>query len=657
MSGLENRLNVLVLNSKPPQSLIAYLRRNRFNAVFTHDVKNVLIHLPDFILISSKICEGLRRILRINPVPVIYLGTPPPELRDEIDDYISLPLDYDYLSFKLKSLSRRIKMERDMNPLTGLPGNRLINIYLNEAYCLNNRTVAYIDINDFKPYNDTYGFGKGDEIIRFVGKILSEAVTLRTGDLFLGHIGGDDFIIIGPDNEIELLCRDVISKFENNRNRFYSARDLSRGSIIALDREGKRRSFPLLSLSIVSFSISQSNFRNVDEVTQRAMYIKKWIKAQSPPQGHSIYFKDEEESMVTMKKLEKLAASIKIPLYLRRSLIEAMGEVGDNSSFYILKGLLDVSQPIKIRKSAIYALGRLKDPRAVAPLIDLLSDPNPHLRTRAVEALGEIGRNEAYEPILKLVSDKNNFVRQKAIESLGRLGNTDSYPFLVKALTDADKKVSKNAISAIGEIKNPAAIPFLIKFLKNPDPHYRSLAIAALGKILHSEAAQAICDSLNDRSPYVQWQALYRIPPFIEKGFLEQRREFILDRLLSAADSKNDYIRRAGIIALGSLKDRRGMRVLTKALTEKNDLIRWSAVLSLGHIADKGAIPYLLKMLRDRDDFVRAGATWALGEIGDKVTIEPLRQSLKDTSLRVRESAAASIIKIILRICSHFRSS
>jgi len=650
----EKEVRVLVLGPEPPESLVTKLKENGFTVICTAEAKQILAHSPDLILLSSNngrfITDELKNILRIHPAPLIYLGTPAPELQNEIDDYLPPPLDFDYLAFKIKSLSRRIKKERDINPLTSLPGNRLINAYLDRAYCSGNRTVVYIDINDFKPYNDTYGFGKGDEVIKSLGRILSNAVSRRSADSFVGHIGGDDFIVICSDIETENLSKEVMDDFSVSRNGFYSSKDLSRGLIVALDRDGRRRNFPLLSLSIVSFRVSQDNFKSVGEISKRAMYLKKRVKARSSPQGNSVYLKDgDEHGMADLRKLEALAVSAALPLSLRRSLIEALGETGDHSFFHLLKGLLNASEPEKIRKSAIYALGRLKDPNAVPPLIDHLSDPDPHLRTRAVEALGEIGRNEAYEPIRKLVSDRNSFVRQKVMESLGKLANNDSLAILGKALHDPHARVSENAVWALGELRNPSAVPLLKEYLTNANPRCMSEAIAALGKILHPDAARVVYEGISNGSPQVQWQALSRIPPFIEKGFLEERHDDLLNRLLFFAGSENDYLKRAGIIALGALKDTRALPALVTALISKNDLVRWSAALSLGKIADAKAVPYLVKALKDKDEFVRSAAVWALGETGNGRSVEPLRLSLKDGSARVREAAASSIIRIVLK--------
>jgi HEAT repeat protein/GGDEF domain-containing protein len=650
----KKELSVLVLGSTPPETLISNLKGHGFAAVFAEEARTILVHLPDLIVLSSEndaiFNEELKNILRIHPAPLIYLGTPAPHLKNEIDDYFPSPLDGEHLAFKIRALSQRIQRERDINPLTGLPGNRLINAYLTEAFSSNDRAVVYIDINDFKPYNDTYGFGRGDEVIKSLGKVLGEAVSRRSAEAFVGHIGGDDFIVLCPDSEAENLSREVMDGFTIRRNGFYSAKDLSRGLIVALDRDGRRRNFPLLSLSIVSFRVSKENFKTADEISKRAMYLKKRLKARSGAQGTSIHLRDgDEHGMADMRKLESLAVSAALPLPLRRSLIEALGETGDHSYFALLKGLLDASEPAMIRKSAAYALGRLKDPRAVPSLIGLLADPNPHLRTRAVEALGEIGRNEAYGPVMKLAADNNGFVRQKVMECFGKLANSDCLHLLENALRDSDQKVSETAVRALGELGIPASVSLLTKYLSNANPRLRRTAVAAVGRILCPQAAQAVCESLGDADPAVQWQALSRIPSFIEKGFLEDRRGFIRERLLSFAESGNDPLRRAGIIAMGALKDSGALPALLRALDDKNDLVRWGAALSLGKLADKASVTGLLRRLNDKDDIVRSAVSWALGETGDERAVEPLRRSLKDPSSRVRETAALSIVRIVLK--------
>ncbi|MBN2188791.1 MAG: HEAT repeat domain-containing protein [Chitinispirillaceae bacterium] len=651
----KKELHVLVLGSAPPEKLMADLKGQGFAAVFAEEAKKILAHLPDLIVLSSEksalFDEELKNILRIHPAPLIYLGTPAPHLKNEIDDYLPHPFDSEYLAFKIRALSQRIRRERDINPLTGLPGNRLINAYLTDAFFSDDRAVVYIDINDFKPYNDTYGFGRGDEVIKALGRILGEAVSRRSADSFVGHIGGDDFIVLCPDGEAENLSREVMDRFLARRNVFYSAKDLSRGLIVALDRDGRRRNIPLLSLSVVSFHVSRERFRSVGEISQRAMLLKKRLKARSGAQGTSVHLRDgDEHGIADTRRLESLAVSAALPLPLRRSLIEALGETGDHSYYPLLKALLGGSEPAMIRKSAAYALGRLKDRRAVPPLIGLLADKNPHLRTRAVEALGEIGSNEAYGPVMSLAADGSGFVRQKVMESLGKLANSDCLHLLENALNDPDAKVSEAAAQAMGELGVPAAVPLLRKYLCDAGPRSRGAAVAALGRILCPEAAQAVCESLGDADASVQWRALCRIPFFVEKGFLEDRRGFIMEKLLSFAESGNPSLKRAGIIAMGALKDRGAIPALIRALEDANDLIRWSAALSLGKLADKEPVPCLLRRLKDSDDIVRSAASWALGEIGDECAVEPLRyRSLKDTSLRVREAAASSIVRIVLK--------
>lgn len=143
---------------------------------------------------------------------------------------------------------QRIKIARHANPLTGLPGNIPIQEELkrlrdhNRAYYL-----AYFDLCNFKPYNDIYGFCRGDEVIQSVAKLLQLQLC---GDNFVGHIGGDDFVIISTDDNIIEQCFQVLSQFNASKQLFYSAEHWQAQKIIAEDRQGVCKEHPLISLCV-----------------------------------------------------------------------------------------------------------------------------------------------------------------------------------------------------------------------------------------------------------------------------------------------------------------------------------------------------------------------------------------------------------------------
>jgi diguanylate cyclase (GGDEF)-like protein len=156
---------------------------------------------------------------------------------------------------------KEITTARDQNPLSKLPGNNIINEVIAKKLHggLADNAFIYFDFNHFKPFNDTYGFRQGDRVIILFSDILREARNNR--DLFIGHIGGDDFIMIaslGKKTFQQLLqkVREIIFRFNSDVRMFYPKRDIENGHITAMDREGVQRSFPLLTVSagVVYFS-------------------------------------------------------------------------------------------------------------------------------------------------------------------------------------------------------------------------------------------------------------------------------------------------------------------------------------------------------------------------------------------------------------------
>lgn len=143
----------------------------------------------------------------------------------------------------------QITSARYANPLSGLPGNVPISEYIKTALeQARGSSVCYIDLDNFKPYNDTYGYEKGDKVILETARILAE---VSEGEAhFIGHVGGDDFIIIFENGNSKQLCEKIQTEFTQLHSSLYSEKHLAAKGIEAQDRHGNARFFPLLSLSI-----------------------------------------------------------------------------------------------------------------------------------------------------------------------------------------------------------------------------------------------------------------------------------------------------------------------------------------------------------------------------------------------------------------------
>ncbi len=145
-----------------------------------------------------------------------------------------------------------LTLAKSANPLTGLPGNESIQREISERLATHHGfDIAYVDIDNFKPYNDYYGFQKGDAVIKSLGDITRSMLqTQQASQLFCGHIGGDDFILITEPGNGHQVAMSVISAFENQRLLFHGEQDFSAGSYTAINRKGETETFQLLSLSI-----------------------------------------------------------------------------------------------------------------------------------------------------------------------------------------------------------------------------------------------------------------------------------------------------------------------------------------------------------------------------------------------------------------------
>ncbi|MHC1695399.1 MAG: GGDEF domain-containing protein [Eubacteriales bacterium] len=178
-----------------------------------------------------------------------------------------------------RTLEIEVNNARDMNPLTALPGNKSIETALKriindkQNYC-----VLYLDIDNFKSYNDNYGFENGDKVIENLAKILKDII----GEIgFVGHIGGDDFVAIIDSDKASEVCEIIIAKFDKLVKSFYSDEDIKNDYVIAKSRRGHVEQFPLMSISIAGLYTGSEDFTDIFMLSEKAMKIKKECKLTS----------------------------------------------------------------------------------------------------------------------------------------------------------------------------------------------------------------------------------------------------------------------------------------------------------------------------------------------------------------------------------------
>jgi diguanylate cyclase (GGDEF)-like protein len=199
--------------------------------------------------------------------------------------HIDRPDEIGRLAKAFGVMTRRLKvletLNLDASPLTGLPGNLAIERVIEE--CLSARSVfslCQIDLDHFKPYADKYGYAWASEIIKEVARtLLAERERAGLQDLFVGHIGGDDFVLIADPKSAEALGRRLVDVFDEQIRPFYSAEDLQQGFIVGRDRKGNEQTFPLLSVSVAMVTGDGRRFKNALEMAEVTAELKEYAKS------------------------------------------------------------------------------------------------------------------------------------------------------------------------------------------------------------------------------------------------------------------------------------------------------------------------------------------------------------------------------------------
>lgn len=168
----------------------------------------------------------------------------------DIDDYLTKPADEDEIVARVKLLLKRNKQKMDCNPLTRLPGNPSIQARV-EQEIASGRTFAvlYCDLNNFKSFNDKYGFEAGDRVLKTESQIIVSAA-MQDQASFVGHIGGDDFIVVCSFDKADAIAREITTKTDAVAPSFYNEEDRTNGYMISTNRKGETEKFNFLSIGI-----------------------------------------------------------------------------------------------------------------------------------------------------------------------------------------------------------------------------------------------------------------------------------------------------------------------------------------------------------------------------------------------------------------------
>jgi len=196
---------------------------------------------------------------------------------DEIGD---LAEDFTRMAKRLKILEQ---ISLDASPLTRLPGNIAIERILTKKLQTGETfAVCYADLDNFKAYSDRYGYIRGSDLIKMAGEVIYEAVQQNADEnAFVGHIGGDDFIMIVAANEVDAVCQAVINAFTDEIPQFYTPEDLELGHIEGPDRYGVNRIFPIMTISIAVVMCQQGEYDSAVKIAKSAAEIKDFAKGEA----------------------------------------------------------------------------------------------------------------------------------------------------------------------------------------------------------------------------------------------------------------------------------------------------------------------------------------------------------------------------------------
>jgi diguanylate cyclase (GGDEF)-like protein len=233
------------------------------------------IMLPD--IDGYEVCRNLRTNMRTSHIPVIFL-TQKDERSDKLqglelgaDDYITKPFDIEELKLRVQGAIRRSERESLTDPRTGLPAGRLIEEQLRRI--IRERDWALLDarVNYFDAFKDVYGFVAGDDVLRFTSMLIGEVVDeLGTTSDFIGHAGGDNFIIITTEAKADAIKARLKERFDQEVQTHYNFIDRQQGFFNAPAADGTTVKVPFMTMSVGVVSPSAHSFADIREITELA---------------------------------------------------------------------------------------------------------------------------------------------------------------------------------------------------------------------------------------------------------------------------------------------------------------------------------------------------------------------------------------------------
>ncbi|MFC2060931.1 HEAT repeat domain-containing protein [Elusimicrobiota bacterium] len=533
-----------------------------------------------------------------------------------------------------------------MNPLTGLPGNKEVKKQLEGIIDNPGKLAVYIDISDFKPYNEVYGFTCGDNIILTLADILEKCCkkVCEDSEYIIGHIGGDDFIIIIEEERLENLYDLLDREFLKIRDSFYNQQDISRRSIVGWNRQGERTVFPLMGICGAAFSPYKQKFNTAEQISEFATHLKEVAKSR----------RDEDNTFITPEKLSILPGSLrefimddKAGLLKKRTVIEAMGESGFVHCGRLLMEMLEEPMHIMLKKSIIFALGRLRYNPAESLLLKYTEDKSPHLRTRAVEALGYIGGAKHLDKIGSMIGDPNAYVAVMAAKSIGNIGHPEGLKYLKDIPDDASRWLKIESAITRCRMGDRQAVNEMEKLINDPNPVFRNRSGQALVLIPSEESFDIIYKAFKtEKVPYVRNTLIISLGNIVEKLSIKGVKKRSLD-IMQVYRASPENLKPFLYPSIGKTREKEVKDILEEKISCKSRWERCMAVKGMVNYGCPGHVQLIRKSMQDFSAKLRAESALALGELEDTGSMEILRRSLKDSDNMVRRKTSEAVLKIV----------
>ncbi len=286
--------NEIELKERLTKNFARELDEYKFQTIIPSELELALRSIPALIIIDEdnvdvnivEFCKSIRSNEDNSITPIMVVGSNTDKkhqidvLKASVEYYVERPINDECFYYTIKNIIGLLTKNRGISPLTGLPGNVQIQAEMKKRL-LNKETFAilYFDLDNFKAYNDVYGFSNGDEIIKFTSRTITKHIhQIEGSDNFIGHVGGDDFVAIIGRTDYDRVCQNIIAEFDKFALDYYNDVDVERGYVEVANRRGIIEQFPLTTISIAVLEVDSKVYKTTLEIGEVAGQIKHQAK-------------------------------------------------------------------------------------------------------------------------------------------------------------------------------------------------------------------------------------------------------------------------------------------------------------------------------------------------------------------------------------------